>query len=184
MPDMAPDPAESARSIVLVEGISDQIAVETAAARLGRDLVEDAVVVLPMGGAQAAARFVRRFLEWPAIRLTGLCDSAEERFFDEAFAQLPPPGGDYFVCAADLEEELIRAVGRDRIEDLLSREDDLRAFRTLQKQREWRDEPFERQIHRWLRSVARRNLRYARLLVIAAPDGGLPRPLVELVDRC
>src|SRR5262245_57546782 len=45
--------AAAAESILVVEGISDQIAIETLAARLGRDLDADRVVVLPTGGAHA-----------------------------------------------------------------------------------------------------------------------------------
>src|SRR5204862_367989 len=44
------------RAIVLVEGFSDQIAVETLAARRGRDLADESVAVVPIGGAQACAR--------------------------------------------------------------------------------------------------------------------------------
>src|SRR2546423_1807073 len=45
-----------ARAIVLVEGISDQIALETLAARRGRNLEGEGVLVVPIGGAQAVRR--------------------------------------------------------------------------------------------------------------------------------
>ena len=48
--------ADSARTVVLVEGVSDQIAVETLAGRHGRDLAAEGVVVLPAGGAHGIAR--------------------------------------------------------------------------------------------------------------------------------
>jgi hypothetical protein len=41
--------AADARAIVLVEGISDQIALETLAARRGRDLDGEVVAIVPMG---------------------------------------------------------------------------------------------------------------------------------------
>ena len=47
-----------ARAIVLVEGISDQIALATLAARRGRDLDDEGIVVVPIGGAQAIGRFL------------------------------------------------------------------------------------------------------------------------------
>jgi hypothetical protein len=50
-----------ASAVVLVEGLSDQIALETLAARRGRDLDAEGVVVLPMGGAHAVTRYLRRF---------------------------------------------------------------------------------------------------------------------------
>ena len=40
--------ADEARAVVLVEGVSDQIAVETLAGRCGRDLTGEGVVVLPV----------------------------------------------------------------------------------------------------------------------------------------
>src|SRR5262245_39286279 len=43
-------------AVVLVEGISDQIALETLAERRGRDLEAERVVILPIGGAQAIGR--------------------------------------------------------------------------------------------------------------------------------
>ncbi len=50
--------ARDARSVVLVEGISDQIAVETLAGLQGRDLAAEDVVVVSIGGAHAVARFL------------------------------------------------------------------------------------------------------------------------------
>jgi len=52
---------ESAVAVVLVEGVSDQIALETAAAGRGRDLEAERVVVVPIGGAHAIGRFLTRF---------------------------------------------------------------------------------------------------------------------------
>src|SRR5215469_10980067 len=68
-----------AEALVLVEGISDQIALETLAARRGRDLAAERVVVLPTGGVHAFARYLRQFGPAGAgLRLAGLCDAAEE----------------------------------------------------------------------------------------------------------
>src|SRR5258708_40258654 len=47
----------AAEAVVLVEGISDQMAVEALAARRGRDLSAEHVVVLPIGGAHAITRY-------------------------------------------------------------------------------------------------------------------------------
>ncbi len=71
--------AATAEAVVLVEGVSDQIAVETLATRRGRDLGAERVVVLPTGGAHAFARYLRQFGPAGAgLRLTGLCDAGEE----------------------------------------------------------------------------------------------------------
>src|SRR3954469_16974731 len=65
----------NATTVVLVEGVSDQIALETAAACLGRDLQAERVVVVPIGGAHAIGRFLTGLgpLD-PRVRLVGLCD--------------------------------------------------------------------------------------------------------------
>jgi hypothetical protein len=66
---------ESAVAVVLVEGISDQIALETAAVGRGRDLEAERVVIVPIGGAHAIGRFLTALGPlgtW--VRLVGLCD--------------------------------------------------------------------------------------------------------------
>ena len=179
-----------ARHIVLVEGITDQIAVETLAARCGIDLLHDGVVVAPMGGAHAIDTFLdaigRRANA--AASMSGLCDRREAPVFRTALrrAGVGPASNDaeleqlgFFVCEMDLEMELIRAVGADRILELLAEHDDLAPFRTLQKQAPWSDQPAEAQLHRFFRSKARRMHRYARVLVDAADIA--PRPLLGVL---
>src|ERR1700674_1061622 len=71
--------ANDASAIVLVEGYSDQVALETLAARRGRNLAAEGVAVVPVGGAKAVARFVTRFGPHGSdTRLAGLCDLGEE----------------------------------------------------------------------------------------------------------
>jgi hypothetical protein len=70
------------RTVVLVEGISDQCAVEALAARGGRDLHAEGIFVVPMGGATNIGRFLDRF--GPSglnVGLAGLCDAGEEGGF-------------------------------------------------------------------------------------------------------
>lgn len=74
------------RSIVLVEGVSDQVAIETLAAASGGDLAGRRVAVLPIGGAQAIRRFLDRFADTD-VRLAGLCDAGEERVWRRALAR-------------------------------------------------------------------------------------------------
>ncbi len=73
---------------VLVEGTSDQAALETLAERRGLALADAGVRVLPMGGATNVARFVR--LLGPrglGLRLAGLCDAAEAGYFGRALVR-------------------------------------------------------------------------------------------------
>jgi Overcoming lysogenization defect protein-like, TOPRIM domain len=72
--------ADGARTVVLVEGVSDQIAVEALAGRLGRDLATEGVTVLPAGGAHGFGGYLRRFGPLGAgARLAGLYDAGAQR---------------------------------------------------------------------------------------------------------
>ena len=183
--------AESARSLIFVEGISDQIAVETLAGRLGRDLAVEGFVVVPIGGAQAIEGHLLRFGPHGAdIPLVGMCDAGEERYFRQALAAagLGSPASrvemerlGFFVCVEDLEDELIRAVGRTAVEALLDSQGDLGSFRTLQMQPAWRPEPFDAQMRRFLGAGSRRKLRYARLLVQSLQADHIPSPLIAVL---
>jgi hypothetical protein len=180
---------ESALAVVLVEGISDQIALETAAAGRGRDLEAERVVIVPIGGAHAIGRFLTRL--GTRVRLAGLCDLHEEEIFrrglDVAHVGSPRTRTDmehfgFYVCVNDLEEELIRAVGTAGVETIFDSQGDLRSFRSFQSQPAWRGQKPEAQMWRFLRSSSRRNLRYAQLLVEAAVGRDvLPRPLDALL---
>lgn len=184
--------AEDARAVILVEGVSDQIAIDAVAARMGRDFGADGIVVVPMGGAHAIGRFLDHFgPDGADLAVAGLCDEAEAAFTGSALAaRLDHFDGDpgdldrlgFFVCRPDLEHELLRAVGDDSIPATLDEHGDLGTFGTMQRQPQWRDQPFHAQVHRWLRAGARRNLRYAKLLIDAADVDHLPAPLVQAVN--
>jgi hypothetical protein len=183
----APATGIDLRAVVLVEGLSDQVAVETLAERRGRDLQTEGISVVPIGGAQAIGSFLEQFgPQGLGVRLAGLCDAGEERDFrrgleraglgsDLTRAEMESLG--FYVCEADLEDELIRALGTDVVEQIADAQGDLGAFRTLQKQPAWRGRPTEEQLRRWLGSGARRKIRYARFLVEALDLEDVPRPL-------
>ncbi len=182
----------AAEAVVLVEGISDQIAVETLAARRGRGLDAERVVVLPAGGAHAITRYLTQFGPAGAgLRLAGLCDIGEEnvvrRGLVSAGIGLPRTRADmerlgFFACVEDLEDELIRAIGAARVEELIDSQGDLRSLRSLQRQPEWRGQPAGAQLRRFLGSGARRKLRYARLLTGAVDLDRLPHPLEAVLS--
>jgi hypothetical protein len=177
----------AAEAVVLVEGISDQIAVETLAARRGRDLGAERVVVLPAGGAHAMTRYLTQFGPAGAgLRLAGLCDAGEEDVVRRGLgsAGIGSPGTragmerlGFYVCVEDLEDELIRAIGAGRVEALVDSQGDLGSFRSLQGQPGWRGQPAGAQLRRFLGSGARRKLRYARLLAGSVDPDRVPHPL-------
>jgi hypothetical protein len=173
--------------LVLVEGASDRVAVETLAARRGRDLAAEGVDVVAIGGAQALGNvLVRLQPSSSGVTLAGLCDVGEERSFRRALeraglgSDLTRAGMEslgFFVCEADLEDELIRALGPDAAEHVVEAHGDIGPFRTLQKQPEWRGRPKADQLRRFFGSGGRRKIRYARFLVEALELDRVPRPL-------
>jgi hypothetical protein len=183
--------AAAARAVVLVEGISDQIAIETLAARHGRDLAVEGIVVLPTGGVHGMTRYLRRFgPQGTGARLAGLCDEAEERIVRRglAAAGLGSPGSradlerlGFAVCVADLEDELIRAAGPALAVEVLAAHGDLAAFRTIQRQPAWRGKDEAAQLRRFLGAGSRRKLRYARLLTEAIAADRMPHPLEVVI---
>jgi hypothetical protein len=169
---------------VLVEGISDQRALEALAARRGRNLEAEGISIVPIGGAQAIGRFLERF--GPRgfnLRLAGLCDAAEEGDFRRGLeraglganltrADMERLG--FYVCVANLEEELTRSLGAAAVEQVIDAQGELGSFRTFQKQPAKRGQPHEVQLWQFMWN---RKIRYATLLVEALDLTRVPRPL-------
>jgi hypothetical protein len=177
--------------VVLVEGISDRIALETLAGRRGRNLDAEGIRVVPIGGAQAIGRFLDLFgPRGYDVRLAGLCDAGEEGDFRRGLeraglgsnlTRVDMESLGFYVCVADLEDELIRALGAAPVEQVVDAQGDLGSFRTLQKQPAWQGRPIEAQLRRFMGSGGRRKIRYARLLVEALDLTRMPRPLDRLL---
>ncbi|MEV7801355.1 TOPRIM nucleotidyl transferase/hydrolase domain-containing protein [Microbispora sp. NPDC088329] len=179
------------RTVVLVEGTSDKSAVETLAERRGRDLAAEGISVVAMGGATNIGTYACRF--GPAgrdLRLAGLYDAGEEGAFRRGLERAGL-GSDldrsdletlgFFVCVADLEDELIRALGTATVERVLDAEGELRSFRTLQKQSGWRGRSTHDQLRRFMGSGGGRKIRYSGRLVAALEPDRVPRPLDGLL---
>jgi hypothetical protein len=175
------------RTVVLVEGLSDQLALETLAGRLDRNLDAEGVAVVPMGGATNIGKFLARY--GPAgldLRLAGLCDAAEEGAFRRGLeraglgARLTRAGMEalgFHVCVADLEDELIRAIGPATVEDVLDEHGDLDSFRTFQQQPAQRGRDVQAQLRRFMGTRSGRKFDYARWLVASLDLARVPPPL-------
>ena len=162
------------RGVVLVEGTSDRLAVETLARRRGRDLGADGVAVVAMGGYGNLPRLLAQYRDVP---VAGLYDVGEERYFLRALEcvdrdKLERAG--FYACTRDLEDELTRAVGPEGVERVLAEQGELRAFRTYQKQPAHRARPLAAQLHGFMWN---RKQRYAVLLVEALDLERVPWPL-------
>ena len=169
-------------AVVLVEGDSDRVAVETLAMRLGRDLGADGVRVVSMGGATNIGAFLAQFgPRGEDARIAGLCDAGEERLVRRALAAACVGGAGFFVCHADLEDELIRSLGIAGTEAVIEREGELRSLRRFQRQAAQRERTAQAQLRRFMGTRSGRKSRYARVLVEALDLTRVPRPLDRLL---
>jgi hypothetical protein len=176
------------RSVVLVEGPSDEAAVRAFAARRGNDLDAEGVSIVAMGGYGNLGRFLERY--GPSrlgVLLAGLYDAPEERHFRRGLARagfgsshtpadLEALG--FYACDANLEDELTRALGPEAMEELFETQGELGAFRTYQKQLAHREETIEAQVRGFLWN---RKLEYGVLIVKALDLDRIPRPLAGVL---
>ena len=175
------------RAVVLVEGVSDQRAVEALARRRGRDLDAERIAIVPMGGATNIGHFLRRLgARSPNVRVAGLCDVGEEGDFRRRLEQAGLGSAltrsemerlGFYVCVADLEDELIRALGVPDTKRVIESTGELELFRKFQKQPAWRGRPGAEQLRRFLGTHSGRKIQTAALLVEALDLTRVPRPL-------
>lgn len=174
------------RGVVLVEGASDRRALAALAARHGRRLESEGVEVIATAGATNFGKFLS--ILGPGghdIPLAGLCDEDERAELILALSGAGIGSGDerleslgFFVCARDLEDELIRALGAQAVLEILDRQRHLRRFHSFQSQPAQRDKTVEQQLWRWL---GNHKIEYAPLLVDALEMSRVPEPLVRVL---
>ncbi|MFF0778682.1 TOPRIM nucleotidyl transferase/hydrolase domain-containing protein [Streptomyces sp. NPDC003720] len=172
----------SVRVAVLLEGPSDVAAVDALAARRGRDLAAEGVCVVSMGGAMSVGHFAR-VLGPPGLglRLTGLCDEAERGHYVRGLERAGAAWQGCFVCAADLEDELIRALGVTRVAELVRAEGDERALQTFLRQPAQQDRTAQQRLRRFFGTKKGRKIHYGRVLVEALDADRVPAPLDGLL---
>jgi hypothetical protein len=182
-----------ARTVVLVEGWSDEAAIETLAHRIGLNLSAMGIAVLPIGGATNAHQFAVRFgMQGLQLQLAGLYDLPEERHFLRALrAGMPtsaPSPADaerlgFYACREDLEDELIRALGPEAVEQVIAAEGELGAFRRFQMQPAQQGRSVDAHLRRFMGTRAGRKIRYGALLAAALDLDKVPPPLSRLLSR-
>ncbi len=190
---VARDAAEVGRTIVLVEGLSDKAAIDALAKRRGRNLCDERITIVAIGGATKIWGFLD--LLGPLgldVKLSGLCDIREERHFRRALQRagfgLNLTKSDmetigFYVCDADLEDELIRSLGVDKMLEVIAAQGDLGRFHLFRRQPEWQEQSSQAQLRRWLGTTAHRKISYAPLLVNALNLDRVPAPLEQLLAR-
>lgn len=181
------------RTVVLVEGSSDQVALEALATRHGRDLGAEGVAVVPLGGATNIGHFLD--VCGPpglGLPLAGLCDVGEERHFRRHLERVGLGSGlthagletlGFYVCVADLEDELIRALGAGTVQEVIETQGEWRPFQTFRNQPAQRERPVEHQLRRFMGTHSGRKALYAQSLVAHLDLDRVPRPLERLLEH-
>ena len=144
------------RGVVLVEGASDQLALEALARRLGRALSAEGISIVPIGGTKNIGRFLDHFgPHGLVLTVAGLYDAAQEpdvrrglerAGFESGLSRADMERLGFYACVQDLEDEMIRSLGPDAVITVVEWRGELGPFRTLQKQPEWRGRPIEQQL--------------------------------------
>jgi hypothetical protein len=180
-------------AVILVEGVSDQAAIESLAVRRGRDLGREGVFVVPMGGATNIGHFLDLFgPRGLGVRLAGLCDEGEEADFRRGLARAGLGPGltradlerrGFYVCVADLEDEMIRALGPAAVERLIEGQGELASFGIFGRQPAQRGRTPQQQMRRFMGTRSGRKIRYGRVLAGALDLTRVPRPLDRVLAQ-
>ena len=178
--------------MVLVEGESDRIALQTLAARADRNLAAEGIAVVAMGGITNTRAFASRYGPLgPDLPLAGLYDAPDEAIVRRGLAaaglgetasadDLASLG--FHRCSVDLEDELIRALGVAAVEAVIAEAGETRSLRLLERMPAQRGWSREAVLHRFLGVRSGRKARYAKLLVDALEPGRAPAPLVAVLS--
>ncbi|WP_060575705.1 MULTISPECIES: hypothetical protein [unclassified Pseudonocardia] len=166
----------SPRAVVLVEGASDAAAIETLARRRGRP--PDGVAIVVLHGYTNLPAALRALAPAAPERVTVLCDAGAEAWVQRALA----PGMRCRVCREDLEDEMIRALGVERVRGLVGEQGELPGLRTLERQPAQRGRTPAQHLHRFLGVRSGRKARYGAVLAAALDLAALPEPLGAALD--
>jgi hypothetical protein len=142
---------------------------------------------VPMGGATNIRSFLNQYGPHGLnVRLAGLCDAGEEADFRRGLESAGLGSNltredmerlGFYVCVADLEDELIRSLGAAAVERVIDAHGELELFRTFQRQPQWRARKREEQLRRFFGTHSGRKIESAALLVEALDLTRVPRPL-------
>jgi hypothetical protein len=166
-------------TLVLVEGPSDARAIGTLAGRRGIDLTAAGGRVQVLGGITNLAKQLTRTGTDPVLVLH---DAGEADYVRRVVARVGAPVRLY-CCEADLEDELIRALGVPAVLEVVEAAGDRQPWETLTRQPFHRGRSAEVVLRRFMGTTSGRKLRYAGLLVEAGVElDRVPPPLVALLS--
>lgn len=168
------------QAVILVEGASDRRALEEVGRVRGYDLAGIPVTVVAMSGI---TNLTRHLLAVPhGTRVTGLYDVAERGYVRATLGRLDRMDP-FFACDRDLEDELIRALGPDRVLQVIEQVGDLGRWDVLRHQPFHRDRPRVDVLRRFVGTTSGRKLKYAGLLAAALDPHEVPAPLVAVLEE-
>ena len=174
--------------MVLLEGASDVAALR---ALLSDTPLDGAVELVDMRGVTNVRCFLEDVLRGGGVaRVLGLCDAAEQTYVAQALAGA---GADvetramadlgFHVCHADLEDELIRALGPERTVAELADLGLATRFAQFRQQPAWRGQPLADQLRRFAGVASGRKALLAEALASALSPGEAPPPLAALLTQ-
>ena len=161
---------------VLVEGHSDAVVLDVLGRRLGYH--DGRVEVVVMGGITNVRTHLERL---NGARVAGLYDRSEERYLLRTLERLGRDAEGFFGCDADLEDELIRALGTDRVVEVIDQEGELALLETFQQQPFQRGRSLHDQLHRFCGTKSGRKARLAAALAEAMPLDRIPAPIAGVL---
>jgi len=133
--------ATTIRTLVLAESDRDGAAVRALAGLIGCDLGLHHIQIWSAAGVTNFPRVLADFVHThPMADFCGMYDVADERHVRRAFARAAIPiaahesleSFSFFACVADLEDELIRALGTKAVEHVLEAQAELNTFQRFQ----------------------------------------------------
>jgi hypothetical protein len=178
--------------VVLLEGRSDVAALEVLIQASHLAAQAGYVELVDMGGVTNVRRYVNDVVSArSAHRVLGLCDARETRYFVRALSVHCPKITDpstmaefgFHVCGSDLEDELIRALGADRVRVVLDTLGLAEGFNQFRRQPAWRDRPLHSQLQRFAGVAAGRKAIFAAALAAATSLSSAPAPLQALLRQ-
>jgi len=132
-----------------------------------------------MGGITNLRAYLHRHA---SDRVAGLYDGSEERYVVRTLEALSHPAEGFFRCDADLEDELIRALGVDAVIEVIDQQGELALLETFQQQPFQRDRSIQDQLHRFCGTKSGRKARLAAGIAEALPLDRVPAPLVGVLS--
>lgn len=182
--------------MILLEGASDVAAVRVLAHTrgLGTAVDEGSIAAVSLDGVtNMRTGIVTARERHPEARVLGLCDAREQQVAVRALIATGVlaegagaddlPGAGFFVCHDDLEEELMRALGRDGVEAAIETLGLQPALLAFQRQEAWRGRPFEEQVHRFCAVASGRKIAMAGAMGAGLSVEQIPAPIAALLSR-